>query len=157
VLTKEFLRDIGLLDYLEAAPSMTSMAQTAPLATSDFGHNQSLFRGLPASVQRRNYFRVTRPVDGPIIERLEGRRGPSSRLFGDGAIGGGLNTMTKRARTGKSFGDFTLRGDSEGSRDGALDGNRALKATTAVRANIPRSRSDLAALRGLGLKIRFFY
>ena len=99
VLTKEFLRDIGALDYLDAAPYMTSMSQTAPVATTDFGHNQSLFRGLPASVQMRNYFRVTRPVDGYIIERLEGLRGPNSLLFGDGAIGGGLNTMTKRART----------------------------------------------------------
>ena len=145
VLTKEFLRDIGALDYLDAAPYMTSMSQTAPVATTDFGHNQSLFRGLPASVQMRNYFRVTRPVDGYIIERLEGLRGPNSLLFGDGAIGGGLNTMTKRARTGKSFGEFTLRGDSEGSRYGALDVNRALNATTAVRANLPRSISDLVA------------
>ena len=136
VLTKDFLRDIGALDYLDAAPYMTSMSQTAPVATTDFGHNQSVFRGLPASVQMRNYFRVTRPVDGYIIERLEGLRGPNSLLFGDGAIGGGLNTMTKRARTGKSFGEFTLRGDSEGSRYGALDVNRALNATTAVRANI---------------------
>ena len=64
---------------------------------------------------------------------------------GDGAIGGGLNTMTKRARTGKSFGEFTLRGDSKGSRYAALDVNRALNATTAVRANIFGSLSDLAA------------
>lgn len=57
VLTKEFLRDIGALDYLDAAPYMTSMSLTSPVATTDFGHNQSLFRGLPASVQMRNYFR----------------------------------------------------------------------------------------------------
>ena len=135
VLTKDFLRDIGALDYLDAAPYMTSMGQTSPVVTTDFGHNQSIFRGLPASVQMRNYFRVTRPVDGYIIERLEGLRGPNSLLFGDGALGGGLNTMTKRARTGKSFGEFTLRGDSEGSLYGALDVNRALSATTAVRTN----------------------
>ena len=137
VVTKEFLRDIGALDYLDAAPDMTSMARTAPVATTDFGPNQSIFRGLPVSVQARNCFRLTRPVDGSIIEELEGLRGPNSLLFGDGAIGGGLNPMTKRARTEKSFGEFTLRGDSEGLRDGALDGNRALDATTAVRANIP--------------------
>lgn len=136
VLTKEFLRDIGALDYLDAAPYMTSMGQTSPVVTTDFGHNQSIFRGLPAGVQMRNYFRVTRPVDGYIIERLEGLRGPNSLLFGDGALGGGLNTMTKRARTGRNFGEITLRSDSEGSRHGALDVNRALNASTAVRANV---------------------
>jgi outer membrane receptor protein involved in Fe transport len=160
VLTREFLRDIGALDYLDAAPYMTSMGQTSPVVTTDFGHNQSIFRGLPAGVQMRNYFRVTRPVDGYIIERLEGLRGPNSLLFGDGALGGGLNTMTKRARTGRSFGEVTLRADSEGSRYGALDVNRMLNPTTALRANLfgqqaryrierkfdDRSAVDLAAL-----------
>ena len=136
VLTKDFLRDIGALDYLDAAPYITSMGQTGPVVTTDFGHNQSMFRGLPASVQTRNYFRVPRPVDAYVTERLESMRGPNSLLFGEGALGGGLNTMTKRARTSQDFTEVTLRADSEGSLYAALDVNRSAGPRAAVRTNV---------------------
>ena len=135
VLTREFLNDIGALDYQDAAPYMTSMAQTDPVVTTDFG-NKFTVRGLPVSLQMRNYFRVARPVDGYITERLEGLRGPNSLLFGDGALGGGLNTITKRARPGQKFGEVMVRFDSEGSRYAAFDVNRTLGPQTAVRANV---------------------
>lgn len=134
VLTRAFLNDIGALDYQDAAPYITSMAQTDPVVTTDFG-NKFTVRGLPVSLQMRNYFRVARPVDGYITERLEGLRGPNSLLFGDGALGGGLNTVTKRARPGQNFGEVMLRFDSESSRYAAVDLNRSLGARTAVRAN----------------------
>ena len=135
VLTREFLNDIGALDYQDAAPYVTSMAQTDPVVTTDFG-NKFTVRGLPVSLQMRNYFRVARPVDGYITERLEGLRGPNSLLFGDGALGGGLNTMTKRGRSGQKFDEIMVRFDSERSRYAALDVNRSLGARTAVRANV---------------------
>lgn len=134
VLTREFLNEIGALDYQDAAPYLTSMAQTDPVVTTDFG-NKFTVRGLPVGLQMRNYFRVARPVDGYITERLEGLRGPNSLLFGDGALGGGLNTMTKRARPGRDAGEIVLRGDSEGSWYAAADLNRSLGPRTALRAN----------------------
>lgn len=134
VLTREFLNDIGALDYQDAAPYVTSMAQTDPVVTTDFG-NKFTVRGLPVSLQMRNYFRVARPVDGYVTERLEGLRGPNSLLFGDGALGGGLNTMTKRARPGQNFGEIMLRFDSESSGYAAVDLNRSLGPRTALRAN----------------------
>ncbi len=134
VLTRDFLNEIGALDYQDAAPYLTSMAQTDPVVTTDFG-NKFTMRGLPVGLQMRNYFRVARPVDGYITERLEGLRGPNSLLFGDGALGGGLNTMTKRARAGRNFGEVVLRVDSEGSRYASLDVNRGLGPGTAIRGN----------------------
>jgi outer membrane receptor protein involved in Fe transport len=144
VLTREFLNEIGALDYQDAAPYLTSMAQTDPVVTTDFG-NKFTVRGLPVGLQMRNYFRVARPVDGYITERLEGLRGPNSLLFGDGALGGGLNTMTKRARPGRDAGEIVLRGDSEGSWYAAADLNRSLGPRTALRANTARRMTATAS------------
>ena len=135
VLTKEFLNDIGALDYIDAAPYMTGVVQV-PASTTDHGHTYTSLRGMPAGVQTRNYFQSRRPVDGYILERLEGLRGPNSLIFGDGALGGGLNTTTKRARPARNFAEAILRGDSEGSLYGSVDVNRALGADGAVRANL---------------------
>jgi outer membrane receptor protein involved in Fe transport len=134
VLTREFLNDIGAVNYMDAVPFLGS-AYAAPAATTDIGTSIS-FRGIPGGAAFRNYFRVLRPVDMFIIERFEAMRGPNAQLFGEGSLGGVLNTSTKRARPDRSFGEVTLRVDSEGSRYAAVDLNQRLSANSAARVNV---------------------
>ena len=134
VLTREFLNDIGAVNYMDAVPFFGS-AYALPAATTDIGTSIS-FRGIPGGAAFRNYFRVLRPVDMFIIERFEAMRGPNAQLFGEGSLGGVLNTSTKRARTDRSFGEVTLRVDSEGSRYAAVDFNQRFSANSAARVNV---------------------
>ena len=139
VLTKEFLRDMGAVDYQDAIPYMTS-AVPVPVATTDHGTTIQL-RGMPAGNQTRNFFQLARAIDMYVVERLESMRGPNSLLFGAGSVGGVVNTMTKRALTGRQSGEATVRWDSEGSRYGAIDVNRPLGRDTAVRVNVFRQEN----------------
>lgn len=134
VLTREFLNDLGAVNYMDVVPFLGS-AYALPAATTDIGTSVS-FRGIPGGASFRNYFRVLRPVDMYIIERFEAMRGPNAQLFGEGSLGGVLNTSTKRARPNRTFGEITLRIDSEGSRYAAVDLNQRLSANSAARVNV---------------------
>ena len=138
VLTKEFLDDIGALNYTDAAAFLTNATLTRP-ADADYGNNVN-FRGIGGGFPARNYFRNLNSVDFYIVERLESARGPNSILFGDGVVGGVLNTSTKRAKIGRDSNAFTLRTDSEGSIRGTLDLNRSFSSKAAVRVNLLESR-----------------
>ncbi|MEO7414234.1 MAG: TonB-dependent receptor plug domain-containing protein [Opitutaceae bacterium] len=138
VLTKEFLDDIGALNYTDAAAFLTNATLTRP-ADADYGNNVN-FRGIGGGFPARNYFRNLNSVDFYIVERLESARGPNSILFGDGVVGGVLNTSTKRAKIGRNINAFTLRTDSEGSIRGTVDLNRSLGSNVALRVNLLETR-----------------
>jgi len=134
VLTKDFLTDISATNYQEAANFLPN-AYTTPQLNTDFA-NAVTFRGLTGGFPTRNYFRYINVIDYFVAERVEGARGPNAILFGDGAVGGVLNTMTKRANLARSFTELALRADSEGSFRATLDVNRPLGGKAALRLNL---------------------
>ncbi len=139
ILTREFLDDIGALSYAEAGIWLTSAVVTPPGGT-DFGQ-AIVFRGVsPAGYPYRNYFRSLGPVDDYIVERLDNSRGPNSLIFGDGVIGGIINTSTKRAQLNRPRTDARFVFDTEGSQRGAIDVNRNVTSALAARVNLLAER-----------------
>lgn len=138
VLTRDFLTDIGATDYQSAANFLTN-AYVAPQQTADFGNNVT-FRGLAGGFPTRNYFRYTHFSDYFSAERLEGSRGPNAVLFGDGVVGGMLNTLTKRAYPGRHITELGTRLTSDGGWRNTFDLNRSLGRDAAVRLNLLHDR-----------------
>lgn len=137
VLTRDFINDIGATDYLEASAYLTNTYATQP-SGQDFGA-QNNFRGLGGGFPTRNYFKHNNTLDFYNVERVESARGPNALLFGDGIVGGVINTVTKQAKPGRRFVELSLRGDSEGSLRGAVDANYSLGRDAAVRVNLVKS------------------
>lgn len=135
VLTKDFLDDIGTFNIADAEPYLTNSSPAAPAAGGlSFGADVS-FRGLPSSTNTRNYFNAgTASVAQYVVDRIEGQRGANSILYGPSLIGGGVNTLTKRAQF-HDFGDLGFRVDAFGSKSATLDVNRAVGKTFAIRVN----------------------
>ena len=77
-------------------------------------------RGFSTGEFFRNGFVHLSDSPGFTIERVEIIRGPTATLAGPVTPGGGINTITKKARTGSTFGEIGgFWGFSENSRDNA--------------------------------------
>ncbi len=137
VLTRDFINDIAATDYLEASAYLTNTYATQP-SGQDFG-SQNNFRGLGGGFPTRNYFKHNNTLDFYNVERVESARGPNALLFGDGIVGGVINTVTKQAKPGRRFVELGLRADSEGSLRGTVDANLSLGKDGAVRLNLVKS------------------
>lgn len=137
VLTRDFINDIGATDYLQASAYLTNTYATIP-AGQDFGA-QNNFRGLGGGFPTRNYFKHNNTLDFYNVERVESARGPNALLFGDGIVGGVINTVTKQAKPGRRFTELSVRADSEGSLRGTVDANIPLGRDGAVRVNLVKS------------------
>ncbi len=137
VLTRDFINDIAATDYLEASAYLTNTYATVP-AGQDFG-SQNNFRGLGGGFPTRNYFKHNNTLDFYNVERVESARGPNALLFGDGIVGGVINTVTKQAKPGRRFTALGLRADSEGSLRGSVDANLPLGRDGAVRVNLVKA------------------
>jgi outer membrane receptor protein involved in Fe transport len=134
VLTRDFINDIGATNYLEASEYLTNTYATQP-AGQDFGA-QNNFRGLGGGFPTRNYFKHNDALDYYNVDRVESARGPNALLFGDGIVGGIINTVTKQAKPGRTFNQVSLRADSEGSLRATVDSNYSLGRNAAVRLNL---------------------
>lgn len=134
ILTSDFLNDIGAINYQDASAYLTNTYVT-PIAGQDFGA-QNNFRGLGGGYPTRNYFKHNDALDYYNVERVESARGPNALLFGDGIVGGVINTMTKQAKPGRKFTQLGLRSDSEGSLRGTVDYNVSFGRDAALRLNL---------------------
>ena len=146
VLTREFLDDIGALEMTEMTPWLTSAVQTDNSESRDFGNSLTI-RGLSVATNLRNYFRYDTSIDGYIMERLEGSRGPNAIMYGESNAGGALGITTKQAKF-RNFGSVDVRTDSRGSIYSAIDINRKLSNTLALRAAAFYSDRELWFDRG---------
>lgn len=134
VLTRDFINDVAATNYLEASAYLTNTYATQP-AGQDFGA-QNNFRGLGGGFPTRNYFKHNDALDYYNVERVESARGPNALLFGDGIVGGIINTVTKQAKLGRRIVQTSLRADSEGSLRATADVNVPLGRNAAVRVNL---------------------
>ncbi len=146
VLTRDFLDDIGAIEMTEMTPWLTSAVLTDNSESRDFGNSLSI-RGLSVATNLRNYFRYDTSIDGYIMERLEGSRGPNALMYGESNAGGALGITTKQAKF-RNFGAVDVRTDSRGSLYGQIDANRKLNDRLALRVAAFYSDRELWFDRG---------
>ncbi|UNK42118.1 TonB-dependent siderophore receptor [Luteimonas sp. S4-F44] len=85
---------------------------------------------------------VTRDVDTWSLERMEVLRGPASVLYGEGAMGGAINLVTRRPSTDGAAIDGMLGIGSFGTRRAGLGINQPISDTLAVRIDASGLRAD---------------
>lgn len=109
VVSGEVLEKRGAHDSQEALKSIPGVMAASPpgsagtIAYRGFGTSNitQLFNGI--TVQ---YDAISgRPIDSWIVDRVEGIGGPSTFLFGAGAVGGSVNVVTKLADPKADFKD----------------------------------------------------
>ena len=123
--------DRGLIDVrgaqdtqeiLRAIPGVTAHNAPGSIGVSYRGFGSGsisqLFNGI--NVQ---YAIAARPVDSWIIDRVEAIGGPSSFLFGSGAVGGSINYVTKLA-VGREFSEARLRLGADDLKEASVGLNR---------------------------------
>lgn len=151
VLTRDFLEDVGATTVAEAMQwstnSQLQMQDTLTLANNGDDINATFFnfdafrvRGLPATLTK-NYFPWELPSDTYNLDRVEEARGPNSILFGIGAAGGVVNSMTKHALFGRDLRSATLGLSAHSGHRATLDVNRGGGQRLAVRLNAVHDRT----------------
>ena len=147
VMTRDLLNDLGVTNIDQASAWLTNSRplelgategnsmNPGSLAQSDSGTNVSL-RGIAGTTNpsTRNYFTSASTPKEYNVERVESSRGPNAILYGEGGPGGGVNYITKRAKS-RNFGTLRFRTDDNQSKSVALDLNRRLTADLDLRYN----------------------
>jgi len=143
VMNREFLDDIGALsvnDTVEFAMNMTPDVDATGNSTTENNFNFRV-RGIGGAQRARNYFRTQLNADLYNVDRIDLARGPNSILFGEASPAGLINTSTKFARIGRTFGSVQLRTGSYGEKRGTLDYNLSGE-KAAVRVNLLAQDTD---------------
>ena len=109
-------------EILRAIPGVTAHDAPGNIGVSYRGFGSGsvsqLFNGI--NVQ---YSIAARPVDSWIVDRVEAIGGPSSFLFGSGAVGGSINYLTKLAET-REFAEGRLRLGADELKEASVGLNR---------------------------------
>lgn len=85
---------------------------------------------------------VTRNLDTFGLERVEVLRGPASVLYGEGALGGAINLVSRKPQLGATSMEGMLGVGSFNTWRGGLDVNTPLSDSVAARGFVSRLRSD---------------
>lgn len=131
ILTEEFMKDIGAVNYEEALEFLPSTREFKGDA-SDFESVTSrtgapyTVRGFRSTSLTNNFFSSRVKSDNFNTEMITQSRGPNSLLFGLGSVGGALDATQKTGRFNTDSYAAEVRFDSEGSRRLTLDTNRIL-------------------------------
>lgn len=111
-------------EILRAIPGVTAHDAPGNIGVSYRGFGSGsisqLFNGI--NVQ---YAIAARPVDSWIYDRVEAIGGPSSFLFGSGALGGSINYITKTAERG-DFAEAQLRLGTQNLKEASFGLNRRI-------------------------------
>ena len=131
ILTEEFMRDIGAVNYEEALEFLPSTQAfkgdtSDPESVSSRTGTPFTVRGFRSSSLTNNFFTSRIKVDNFNTETVTQSRGPNSLLFGLGSVGGGLDATHKLGRFNANSHSLDARFDSEGSRRVSLDINRII-------------------------------
>lgn len=150
VMTGEFIQALGITNLEQAAIWATNGApvldgQGADMwvgvggARTNLTNSMYFARGVILNAgQQRNFFLNSGTNDAYNIERIDFGRGPNAVLFNVGAnnaLGGGISTIGKRARTDRDFNTLRLTVGSWDYYRSTLDVNQALSDKLAVRGN----------------------
>jgi hypothetical protein len=131
ILTEEFMKDIGAVNYEEALEFLPS-TQAFKTDSSDQEGNGSrnstayMVRGFRSNSLTNNFFTSRIKVDSYNTETVTQSRGPNSLLFGLGSVGGALDATNKAGKFNANSYGVETRFDSEGSRRASVDVNQIL-------------------------------
>ena len=131
ILTEEFMRDIGAVNYEEALEFLPSTQaykgdSSDPESVTSRTGTPFTVRGFRSSSLTNNFFTSRIKVDNFNTETVTQSRGPNSLLFGLGSVGGGLDATQKAGRFNADSYGLELRFDSDGSKRANVDINRIL-------------------------------
>ncbi len=91
---------------------------------------------------------VTFPFDTWAAQRIEVLRGPASVMYGQGAIGGVINVVPRKARLGRYEGEVQVGGGADGRLNAALDVNVPVGSKFAYRLDASYREADNWVERG---------
>ncbi len=131
ILTEEFMKDIGAVNYqdaLEFLPSTREFKGDAsdPEMVATRNSTPYMVRGFTSSTLTNNFFTSRVKVDNFNTETVTQSRGPNSLLFGLGSVGGGLDATNKMGRFDANSVRLETRIDSEGSTRATIDINQII-------------------------------
>lgn len=130
VVERGTIEQRGATDTQEILSSVPGMVAASPPGSAGavtyrgFGTSQitQLFNGITVQYDAI----AARPVDSWIYDRVEVIGGPSTFLFGAGAVGGSINYVTKLAERDRNGGQARVSYGSYGTTDIGVSGNRRL-------------------------------
>ncbi|MDQ1919214.1 TonB-dependent receptor [Massilia sp. CCM 9206] len=127
-------------EILRAIPGVTAHNAPGNIGVSYRGFGSGsisqLFNGV--NVQ---YAIAARPVDSWIIDRVEAIGGPSSFLFGSGAVGGSINYITKVAER-RDFSEAQVRLGTDGLKEASIGANQRLGDQHHIRIDLNHRDAD---------------
>ncbi|ATQ76785.1 TonB-dependent siderophore receptor [Massilia violaceinigra] len=127
-------------EILRAIPGVTAHNAPGNIGVSYRGFGSGsisqLFNGV--NVQ---YAIAARPVDSWIIDRVEAIGGPSSFLFGSGAVGGSINYITKVAER-RDFSEAQVRLGTDGLKEASIGVNQRLGDQHHIRIDLHHRDAD---------------
>jgi iron complex outermembrane recepter protein len=131
ILTEEFMRDIGAVNYEEALEFLPSTREFKTDASDQEGNSSRnstayMVRGFRSNSLTNNFFTSRIKVDNYNTETVTQSRGPNSLLFGLGSVGGALDATNKTGRFNANSYALETRFDSEGTRRASVDINQIL-------------------------------
>lgn len=149
VVNRAVIEERGATDTQEILKSVPGLTAAAPPGSAGavsyrgFGTTQitQLFNGITVQYDAI----AARPVDAWVYDRVEVIGGPSTFLYGAGAVGGSINYVTKLADAARNLASAQLRVGSFGTVEGSLGVNRRFDAgrvTHAVRLDANQSTTD---------------
>ncbi|MSU51026.1 MAG: TonB-dependent receptor [Opitutus sp.] len=135
VMTSQFLEDIGATNFRSAGEWALNWVPQLDVNTGVAGGFSVNYRNMGSTFPSRNYFLWYVESDSYNTERFEFARGPNGVLFGDGGPGGISTTFTKRPRFDRAANSVNVRFDNNGGKRSAIDLNRPLTKSLALRLN----------------------
>jgi outer membrane receptor for monomeric catechols len=138
VLTREFIDALNITD-LSSAIEWTVNTNASPdngaIQMSQVTNLFTMSRGVTAGTPQRNFFPFGVNFDSYNLDRFDFSRGPNSILFGNGALGGSANVVTKQARFGRATRELATSVGSWSFYRATLDVNQPIGKRVAVRVN----------------------
>lgn len=149
IVGRALIEERGATDTQEILKGVPGMTAAAPPGSAGsvvyrgFGTTQitQLFNGITVQYDAI----AARPVDSWVYDRVEVIGGPSTFLYGAGAVGGSINYVTKIADASRDTASAQLRVGSFGTAEGSAGLNRRFSSGSlrhAVRADLNQSHTD---------------
>jgi hypothetical protein len=131
ILTEEFMRDIGAVNYEEALEFLPSTRAFNGDSSDTEGVSSRtgtpfMVRGFRSNSLTNNFFTSRIKVDNFNTETVTQSRGPNSLLFGLGSVGGALDATNKVGKFNANSYGLEIRLDSEGTRRAGVDINQII-------------------------------
>lgn len=149
IVGRTLIDERGATDTQEILKSVPGLTAAAPPGSAGsvtyrgFGTSQitQLFNGITVQYDAI----AARPVDAWVYDRVEVVGGPSTFLYGAGAVGGSINYVTKIADAARNSASAQLRAGSFGTIEAAAGVNRRFstgRVRHAVRLDANQSTTD---------------